>query len=210
MWFPQIPIILIDWELSLIRLPFGHLFTALIASFSASFRSRAALPLEILALRHQLGVLQRSVKLSKLTPADRLLWAWLRIVWQDWQSGVFIMKASTVLGWHRKGFRLFWRWEIRHGKPGRPAVPKEIRELIRMMSRENPLRGRSLGLRRTAQARHRDRRNQRQQIHGPPPETIPDLEDVPRESRKKYGVGGLLRRADDPVPDPVRVSGAGA
>jgi glucose-6-phosphate isomerase len=54
-------------------------------------------------------------------------------------------------------------------------------------------------------------RNQRQPIHGPPQETaIPDLEDVPRESRKKYGVGGLLGRADDPVPDPVCVSGAGA
>jgi hypothetical protein len=144
LWFPQIPIILIDWELSLIiRLPFGHLFPALIASLSASFRSRAALQLEILALRHQLGVLQRSVKRSKLTPADRLLWAWLRRVWQDWQSGVFVMKAATVLGSHRKGFRLFWRWKIRHGKPGRPAVPKEIRELIRMMSRENPLLGRS-------------------------------------------------------------------
>ena len=52
LWFPQIPIILIDWELSLIiRLPFGHLFTALIASRSASFRSRASLQLEILALR---------------------------------------------------------------------------------------------------------------------------------------------------------------
>jgi putative transposase len=49
------------------------------------------------------------------------------------------MKTSTVLGWHRKGFRLFWRWKIRHGKPGRPPVPKEIRELIRTMSRENPL-----------------------------------------------------------------------
>jgi hypothetical protein len=139
-WFPQIPIILIDWELSLIiRLPFGHLFTALIASLSASLRGCAALQLEILALRHQLGVLQRSVKRSKLTPADRLLWAWLCRVWQDWQSGVFIMKAATVLGWHRKGFCLFWRWKIRHGKPGRPAVPEEIRELIRMMSRENPL-----------------------------------------------------------------------
>jgi hypothetical protein len=99
----------------------------------------AALQLEILALRHQLGVLQRSVKRSKLTPADRLLWAWLCRVWQDWQSGVFIIKAATVLGWHRKGFCLFWRWKIRHGKPGRPAVPEEIRELIRMMSRENPL-----------------------------------------------------------------------
>jgi hypothetical protein len=45
-----------------------------------------------------------------------------------------MMKAATVLGWHRKGFRLFWDWKIRHGKPGRPAVRKEIRELIRMMS----------------------------------------------------------------------------
>jgi putative transposase len=107
----------------------------------ASFRSRAALQLEILALRHQVGVLQRSVKRPKLTPADRLLWAWLCVVWNDWQSSVFIVKAATVIGWHRKGFRLFWTWKVRHGKPGRPAVPKEVRQLIRTMSRENPLWG---------------------------------------------------------------------
>jgi hypothetical protein len=137
---PQIPMRLINWELSLIvGLPFGHLFTAVIASLCASFQSRAALQLEILALRHQIGVLQRSVKRPKLTTADRLLWAWLCTVWQDWKSGVFIMKASTVLGWHRQGFRLFWRWKIRRGKSGRPAVPKEVRELIRTMSRENPI-----------------------------------------------------------------------
>ncbi len=81
------------------------------------------------------------MKRPKLTPADRFLWAWLSTVWQDWGSGVFIMKASVVLGWHRKGFRLFWTWKIRSGKPGRPAVPKEVRELIRTMSRENPLWG---------------------------------------------------------------------
>ena len=115
--------------------------TALIASLSGVFRSRAALQLEILALRHQIGVLQRSVKRPKLTTADRLLWAWLCSVWQDWRSGVHIIKASTVVGWHRKGFRLFWTWKIRRGKPGRPGVPKEVRELIRTMSRENPLWG---------------------------------------------------------------------
>ena len=81
------------------------------------------------------------MKRPKLTPADRLLWAWLCTVWEDWKSGVFIMKASTVIGWHRKGFRLFWTWKIRRGKPGRPSVPKEVRELIRTMSRENPLWG---------------------------------------------------------------------
>ena len=124
-----------------LRFPFGPILSALWTAFFASFRSRAALQLEILALRHQLGVLQRSVKRPKLTPADRLLWAWLCAVWNDWQSGVFIVKVSTVIGWHRKGFRLFWAWKIRHGKPGRPAVPKEVRQLIRTMSRENPLWG---------------------------------------------------------------------
>ena len=123
LWFSQTPIRLINWELPFpLRFPGGHLLSALSAAVFASFRSRAALQLEILALRHQLGVLQRSVKRPKLTPADRLLWAWLCAVWNDWQSSVFIVKAATVIGWHRKGFRLFWAWKVRHGKPGRPAV----------------------------------------------------------------------------------------
>ncbi len=125
----------------IVRLTFGHIFTALIAPLEASFRSRAALQLKILALRHQIGVLQRSVKRPKLRPADRLLWAWLSTAWQDWKSGALIMKAPTVVGWPRKGFRLFWTWKIRRGKPGRPVVPKEVRELIRTMSRDNPLWG---------------------------------------------------------------------
>jgi putative transposase len=115
--------------------------SALLATLLVSFRSRTALQVEILALRHQLGVLQRSVKRPKLTPADRLLWAWLSAVWKEWRSGIFIVKAATVIGWHRKGFRLFWTWKIRCGKPGRPRVPHEIRELIRTMSRENPIWG---------------------------------------------------------------------
>ena len=121
------------------RFPCGPVFSVLLRSVFALFQSRAALQLEIIALRHQIGVLQRSVKRPKLTPADRLLWAWLCTVWEDWSSGVFIMKASTVAGWHRKGFRLFWTWKIRGGKRGRPSVPKEVRELIRTMSRDNPL-----------------------------------------------------------------------
>ena len=125
----------------ILRLPFGHIFTALIVSASASFRNRAALQLEILALRHQIGVLQRSVKRPKLTTTDRLLWVWLAATWQDWKSGAFIMKASTVIGWHRKGFRLFWTWKIRRGKPGRGTIPKDVQELIRTISRQNPIWG---------------------------------------------------------------------
>jgi hypothetical protein len=99
------------------------------------------LQLEILALRHQLGVLQRSVKRPKLTPADRFLWAGLCKVWNDWRTSLFLVQPATVIGWHRKGFRLFWTWKVRQGQPGRPAVPQEVRDLIRTLSRENPLWG---------------------------------------------------------------------
>jgi transposase InsO family protein len=102
---------------------------------------RAALQLEIFALRHQLGVLQRSVKRPKLTTADRLLWVGLSRVWKDWRSALLIVKPDTVLKWHRKAFRLFWTWKSRKRQCGRPPVPKEIRDLIHQMCRENPTWG---------------------------------------------------------------------
>jgi transposase InsO family protein len=116
-------------------------FSAFFASLALSFRSRAALQLESLALRHQLGVLQRSVKRPKLTPSDRLLWVWLSRIWPDWRSALIIVQPDTVIAWHRKGFRLFWTWKVRCGRPGRPTVPHDVRELIQRMSRENPLWG---------------------------------------------------------------------
>jgi transposase InsO family protein len=132
------------WSLRLLR-QFLHLaFSALhvsAAAVSSAFKSRAALQLEDLALRHQLGVLRRSVKRPKLTCADRLLWIWLCELWIDWRSSLVIVKPETVIGWHRKGFRLFWTWKVRHGRPGRPPVSKEIRQLIRQMSLANPLWG---------------------------------------------------------------------
>src|SRR6478736_1669334 len=132
------------WSLRLLR-QFLHLALSALhlsaAAVSSALKSRATLQLENLALRHQLGVLRRSVKRPKLTSADRLLWIWLCELWIDWRSSLVIVKPETVIGWHRKGFRLFWTWKIRHGQPGRPPVSKEIRQLIRKMSRENPLWG---------------------------------------------------------------------
>jgi hypothetical protein len=106
-----------------------------------SFRSRATLQLEILALRHQLGVLNRSVKRPKLTTVDRLLWVWLCRVWPEWRSALVIVKPETVIAWHRQAFRLCWTWKSRHGQPGRPALSRDVRALIRRRSRENPLWG---------------------------------------------------------------------
>src|SRR5216683_5461809 len=103
------------------------------------FRARAALQAEILALRHQLLVLQRSTRPHKLHLgwADRVLWVWLSRLWNDWRSTLLIVKPETVVTWHRKGFRLYWNWKSRHLE-GRPSVSPEVRNLIRKMSLANP------------------------------------------------------------------------
>jgi putative transposase len=107
-----------------------------LAGASSVVKSRTALQLENLALRHQITVLQRSAKKRpRLQRADRLLWVWMSRVWEDWRSSLVIVKPETVVAWHRNAFRLFWTWKIRRGKTGRPTVPREVRDLI---SRENP------------------------------------------------------------------------
>jgi hypothetical protein len=105
------------------------------------FRSRTTLQMENLALRHQLCVLERSVKHPKLTKADCLFWAELSRFWADWRATLVIVKPETVIAWHRLGFRLFWTWKTRHRPPGRLPVAHDVRELIRRLSRENPLWG---------------------------------------------------------------------
>ena len=119
-----------------------HNLFVFFAGLSTLFKTAATLRLENLALRQQLGVLRRSApKRLKLTTSDRFFWVWLSRVWADWRSALMIVKPETVVAWRRKGFRLFWRWKIRNGEPGRPSVSKEVRDLIRTMSRANPLWG---------------------------------------------------------------------
>jgi hypothetical protein len=100
--------------------------------------SRVALQLEILALRHQLQVLQRTrLRRVRLAKTDRCLWALLSRIWTGWQMALVIVKPETVIAWHRRGFRLWWTWKSRH-RIGRPAVPADIRTLIRTMAQSNP------------------------------------------------------------------------
>jgi putative transposase len=103
---------------------------------SSAMKSRAALQLENIALRHQIGVLQRSAKKRlSFSDADRLFWIGLSRVWAEWRSALKIVRPDTVIAWHRNEFRKFWTWKVR---PGRPAVSADIRALIRRMSGENP------------------------------------------------------------------------
>src|SRR5713101_7527245 len=97
--------------------------------------SRAALQLEILALRHQLQVLQRSrPRRVRLAMTDRWLWVVLARLWTGWRTALVIVKPETVIAWHRQGFRLWWTWKSRR-RLGRPTVLGEVRDLIRTMSR---------------------------------------------------------------------------
>ena len=70
----------------------------------------AAVALENLALRHQLLVLQRSVRRPRLARRDRVLWVCLSQVWAGRRSSLVIVQPATVLAWHRQGFQLYWRW----------------------------------------------------------------------------------------------------
>jgi putative transposase len=107
----------------------------------AGLKSRRNLILENLALRHQLLVLNRGSCRPRLTPLDRALWAWLSQTWSGWKTRLCLVQPSTVIQWHRAGFRLFWRWKSRPGKSGRKTISADTIVLIREMSRENPLWG---------------------------------------------------------------------
>ena len=104
-------------------------------------QSRAALAAENLALRHQIVILQRSVKRPRLHRRDRIFWVWLSRLWRGWRSSLLVVQPETVIRWHRQGFRLYWRWKSR-SRCGRPKLDAEIRALIRRMSRENSTWGR--------------------------------------------------------------------
>ena len=76
-----------------------------------------------------------------MRPVDRLFWTWLCHLWPGWRHALVIVKPDTVLRWHRRGFRLYWRWKSRPRGPGRPRIPRAVQELIRQMCRANPTWG---------------------------------------------------------------------
>ena len=117
------------------------MISSLLHSLVSAFKTRRSLALENLALRQQLAVLERSVNRPRVSNVDRGFWVLLRRIWTDWDSVLVIVKPETVVRWHRSGFKCYWTWKSRRRRPGRPSVAPEVRELIRDMSRSNPLWG---------------------------------------------------------------------
>jgi hypothetical protein len=97
--------------------------------FRALLFGSAAIALQNLALRHQLAVLQRSVRRPRLSRWDRILWVWLSRVWTDWRASLVLVQPATVLAWHRQGFQIYWQWKSRRNPVGRPKLDGNIRHL---------------------------------------------------------------------------------
>ena len=110
---------------------------AVLVLLRAMLIPKVHLAVENLALRQQLAVCKQSIKRPKLRLRDRVFWVWLSRLWPNWRSVLAIVKPETVIRWHRMGFKLYWRWKSKSEKPGRPLIEREIRDLIRRMSREN-------------------------------------------------------------------------
>jgi putative transposase len=103
-----------------------------------SLRPRRLLAAEVLFLRRQLALYkERGNKPRRLDPPTRVSLALLAKLF-DWRDALIVVRPQTLIRWHRAGFRLFWRYKSR---TGRPPIPAELRALIRRMAKENPLWG---------------------------------------------------------------------
>src|SRR5438128_6905188 len=170
------------------------------------FKSRRRLEAEILILRHQLNVLRRAPRRGlNLRWVDRALFIWLYRCCPRILDAITIVRPETVVRWHRKGFVASWRWRSR-SSGGRPRIAKEVRDLIRRMSFENPLWG-ATKIHGELLNWHRGRPVHGFDLYGAPAgSAIADLEDLPSQS---YG-GDCIDRSvccsNDYVSTAIRIS----
>jgi transposase InsO family protein len=105
------------------------------------FKSQRRLEAENLFLRHQLNIaLRRAPHRFQLRRSDRVLLVWMIRLMPSLLDLSRIVRPETILRWHRAGFRAYWRWKS-GGRVGRPRTDRELRQLIRRMSNDNPLWG---------------------------------------------------------------------
>src|SRR5215472_13133574 len=106
----------------------------------AAVRERLDLALENLALRQQLGLLKRK-GVPRLKRKDRWFWVVLSRIWAPWRGALHLVKADTVVGWQRKGFRIYWARVAQRKRGGRPPVSPDVAVLIGRMATANPYWG---------------------------------------------------------------------
>jgi putative transposase len=113
-----------------------HLFLRRFARVVAGGSVAAALEVENAVLRHQLGVLRRTVKRPELRRGDRVVLAAACSLLPRERWSTFVVSPQTLLRWQRELVRR--KWTYRHRRPGRPPLGRERRELVLRLARENP------------------------------------------------------------------------
>ncbi len=121
----------------------GVLFVSILRSAAALLRSRQDHDIVELALRQQLAVYVHRHPRPRLSPLDRAFWVALSRLWPQWRTALVLVRPETVVRWHRKAFRGYWRWISKPG-PGRPPIPEETKALIVRMATENGWRARKI------------------------------------------------------------------
>ena len=101
----------------------------------------AYLTAENLAFRQQLIVLKRNQNRPQLKERDRVFWQVLSNIWPSWRDSLVIVQPETVIRWHRRAFKLYWRYKSCGGKLGRPKLDAEVKSLVLKLSVANPLWG---------------------------------------------------------------------
>jgi len=123
----------------------GELVCYLLRFTSMFLQTRASLAAQLVAAESQLAVCKRRIEQKqhprpRFTTGFRLLWIILSKLWAPWQAAAQLMQPATVKKWHTRAFKMYWTWKSRR-KAGRPPISQEMRDLIRKLSRENPLWG---------------------------------------------------------------------
>lgn len=172
-------------------------------------RSRAALEAEFLALRHQIFVLERTSRRPQIRAADRLFWSWLSRIWPRWRGALVFVQPESVIAWRKRKFRKHWARLSCGPKPGRPRVPREIRELIGRISAANPLWG-SPHIR-------GELRKQGIEVSKPTVEvihdpahavSIPGVDDLSSEPLQGHGLDRFLYSPDGKIQGPAHCRGS--
>jgi len=113
-----------------------HFFALILRCAPAFLRSHNEQVIVELALRQQLAAYSQKKSKPKITPLDRALWVALFRFWPRWKHSLVIVKPETVVRWHRRGFKIYWRWISGKG-PGRPSLSAEVQVLIRRFALDN-------------------------------------------------------------------------
>jgi putative transposase len=117
-----------------------HILRLIFGIFRLS-QHQSGLILENLALRQQLTIYHNTIKRPKIRNRDRIFWLLFSKLSKNWREALIVVKPDTVIRWHKKGFKLFWRFKSRKRGPGRPRFEPKTRKLIEDMAKANPLWG---------------------------------------------------------------------